>query len=118
MAVAWLANERVLRRLVKNAGVLVHSVRDAALNTREGRALANALLADGVGSRPPPPKPTEPSRHRLPIAEGANGMGLAALCEDEVLPQVAPPGGHYLPYRLGPGNICYLSGYISRSAEG
>jgi len=124
LATAWLANERVLRRLVKNAGVLVHHVRDAALNTREGRALAKALLApvaEAPGQSLTPSAAMESlldTRPQRPIAVGASGRGLAALREDEVLPQVAPPGGHYLPYQLGPGNLVYLSGFISRTAEG
>ncbi|KAJ1618575.1 Endoribonuclease L-PSP/chorismate mutase-like protein [Pavlovales sp. CCMP2436] len=40
-----------------------------------------------------------------------------ALKPGEALPAVAPPGGHYLPYSVC-GNVCYLSGYISRSAAG
>mmetsp|Transcript_2951 Transcript_2951/g.8730 ORF Transcript_2951/g.8730 Transcript_2951/m.8730 type:complete len:165 (-) Transcript_2951:566-1060(-) len=38
----------------------------------------------------------------------------SALAEGEALPPVAPPGGHYLPFSCA-GNLCYLSGYISRS---
>jgi hypothetical protein len=114
---AWLANEKVLRRLVKHASVVVHHTRDAVLNTREGRALARALLASPgekssnkashdddkedlapQGSLPavgqPPP----------PTSDFDSGMGLAALRDDEILPPVYPAGGHYLPYQLGPGN--------------
>mmetsp|Transcript_9386 Transcript_9386/g.24282 ORF Transcript_9386/g.24282 Transcript_9386/m.24282 type:complete len:167 (+) Transcript_9386:12-512(+) len=39
----------------------------------------------------------------------------AALSEGEQLPPVAPPGGHYLPFSCA-GNLCFLSGYISRSS--
>mmetsp|Transcript_14605 Transcript_14605/g.44603 ORF Transcript_14605/g.44603 Transcript_14605/m.44603 type:complete len:202 (-) Transcript_14605:320-925(-) len=46
------------------------------------------------------------------------GKGLAALHVHESLPAVAAPGGHYLPFQLGPGNLCYLSGYISRYPDG
>eukprot|EP00962_Isochrysis_galbana_P051437 scaffold22834_cov119-Isochrysis_galbana.AAC.2 len=91
---AWLANEKVLRRLVKHAGVVVHHARDAVLNTREGRALARALLAA-------PGAPTNPSDVGDSAPQGTSpavglpspatsrfdsGMGLAALREDEILP--------------------------------
>mmetsp|Transcript_32956 Transcript_32956/g.71317 ORF Transcript_32956/g.71317 Transcript_32956/m.71317 type:complete len:167 (+) Transcript_32956:62-562(+) len=39
----------------------------------------------------------------------------SALLSDEILPPVDPPGGHYLPFSVA-GSLCYLSGYISRSA--
>ena len=40
---------------------------------------------------------------------------LSALSQGESLPPVDPPGGHYLPFSVA-GNLCFLSGYISRSS--
>jgi hypothetical protein len=111
---AYLANEKVLRRLVKHAGVLVHHTRDAVLNTREGRALARALLAaPSASSSSNPsndargdiaPQITSVGLPAPPDSHFDSGMGLAALRDGEILPPVYPTGGHYLPYQLGPGN--------------
>lgn len=110
---AWLANEKVLRRLVKHAGVVVHHARDAVLNTREGRALARALLAapgaptnpsDDVGGSAPQDTSPAVGLPSPATSRFDSGMGLAALRDDEILPPVYPTGGHYLPYQLGPGN--------------
>jgi enamine deaminase RidA (YjgF/YER057c/UK114 family) len=40
---------------------------------------------------------------------------VAALKPGEVVPDVAPPGGHYLPFSVC-GSICHLAGYISHSS--
>jgi 2-dehydro-3-deoxyphosphogluconate aldolase/(4S)-4-hydroxy-2-oxoglutarate aldolase len=45
IAAAWLANKKVLSRLQEHAGALVGTAREAVLKTREGQALASALLA-------------------------------------------------------------------------
>ena len=45
VAAAWIANEKVLKRLKANALSMLTSARDAALSTREGKALHQTLLA-------------------------------------------------------------------------
>ena len=60
VAAAWIANEKVLKRLKANALSMLTSARDAALSTREGKALHQTLLAlpgavpGGVAVPPPP----------------------------------------------------------------
>jgi len=65
IAAAYIANERVLRRLRSKALDVVTAARDAALTTREGQALQRALL-QSVGEEPtqsdtdvPSPKPVD-----------------------------------------------------------
>ena len=43
VAAAWVANEKVLRRLKQNVFALLTSARDEVLETREGQALRQAL---------------------------------------------------------------------------
>ena len=114
LAAAWFANERVLCRLRDSAFALAASARDHALSTREGQALQRALLAA-------PGAVVQLSTGAA--GHGAQGSGSrgkrleAVLCTDENLPAVAPPGGHYLPWRQC-GSIVYLSGYTSRRPDG
>ena len=44
MAISYFANDKVIRKLRTAAVTVVSTARDAALNTREGQALANAVL--------------------------------------------------------------------------
>jgi len=109
IAAAWIANEKVLRRLKNNALSVLTNARDEALSTREGQALHRALLAVPGAA--------------LPIASASPGVaatpsGLSeALRHGEALPRVMPPGGHYLPFTVS-GTSVFLSGYTSRRADG
>ena len=104
LAAAYFANDKVLKKLRKAAVTVVTTARDAALNTREGQALANAVLQHAPPSAPQETviNPSDP---------------VVGLREGELLPEVAPPGGHYKPLGVCSTTI-YLSGYTSRRADG
>lgn len=122
LAAAYFANDRVIQKLRKAAVTVVTTARDAALSTREGRALSNAVLKHApVPFSPAAGKSSSSdsvssSSSSSPDTSAAAQMGVA-LRSNERLPEVAPPGGHYKPYSLC-GPFVYLSGYTSRNTDG
>lgn len=127
IAAAWVANEQVLRRLKSNVKAMLTLARDEALSTREGQALHQALLAapeavaraaGDAGAETAHGLAAVPEAETDRVATALPPPGLAAaLRPGEVLPAVAPPGGHYLPFTVS-GSTVYLSGYTSRDSDG
>ena len=114
LAGAYFVNDRILHKLRSAAVLFVTSARDAALNTREGQALANAVLQHAPASQSSSQSPGTP----LAAAEAPQRVKLDnALRKGEVLPDVASPGGHYKAFSVC-GSMAYLSGYTSRLADG
>jgi len=130
---AWVANEKVLRKIRTKALELVSAAHNSALKTQEGQALHRALLA--LGSSEAPAR-TEPFSARstssatssfeqgsfehviVPsVMQNPKAALDSSLRPGECLPVVAPPGGHYAPFRVSNTHV-YLSGYTSRTPDG
>jgi len=108
LAAAYIANDRVIHKLRKATVAVIKTARDTALNTREGQALANAVLQHA-------PLPSDSSSSSS--SDVSTNVQLNALRADEKLLHVELPVSHNKPFSVC-GSTVHLSGYTSQRADG